>query len=106
MAIRGLREARDIDVVVTKEVYDAYRAQDGWVEYSSDTGTHLKKDDIELWYSWGPGEWNIEELLAGAEMIDGLPFVPLPTVLRWKEGRGQPKDAADVERIRTHLADS
>ncbi len=103
LAVRGLRDARDLDIVVTKDVYDMFREKDGWSESSNGTDTCLRKDDMELWYTWGPGEWHVEELLANAEMIDGLPFVPLPVVLRWKEVLGRPKDRADIETIRKHL---
>lgn len=53
---------------------------------------------------WGPGEWNVDQIITEAEEIAGLPFVRLETVLAWKKRNGRPKDLKDIELIEAYLA--
>ncbi len=105
MAVRGLKEANDLDVIVTKKVYDDFKKRRDWVEKSFNGGEkyYLEQDKIELWNDWGPGEWNIPQLIKTAEIIDALPYVNLKTVLQWKERNKRPKDLIDIEKIKTYL---
>jgi hypothetical protein len=104
MAIRGLKEPHDIDIVVTQELYDEYKQKEGWTEETGDIDTYLQNNGIELWHNWKPGTWDVRELITNAEIIDGLPFVPLTQVLKWKEANARPKDIGDAELIRAHIA--
>jgi len=104
LAIRGLKEPHDLDVVVTEDVYNEYKVKEGWKELVRNDDTCMVKDGIELWYSWTPDTWDVGVLIQQAEEIDGLPFVPLPQVLIWKVSSGRSEDLEDVERIRAHLA--
>ena len=104
MAIRGLKEPHDLDVVVTEEVYDTYRTKEGWTEETTGTDTYLQNNGIELWHNWKPGTWDVRELIANAEIIEGLPFVPLAQVLEWKESNARPKDIEDAQLIRAYIA--
>ena len=56
MAVRGLKEPNDLDVIVIKSVYDTFKNVDGWIEKPSNGGEkhYLEKDGIELWNDWGP----------------------------------------------------
>ena len=106
MAIRGLKEPNDIDIVVTKETYEIFRSKDGWDEktYNGREKHYLEKDGVELWNSWGPGDWDITQLISTAEMIDGLPYVTIDHVLAWKERNSRPKDMADITKIKEYLS--
>jgi hypothetical protein len=108
MAVRGLKQPNDLDVIVTKETYDAYKNKDGWVEKSFNNGEkyYLEKDGIELWNDWGPGTWDLTQLIKTAETIDGLPYVTLDQVLLWKKINGRPKDLDDIKKIEMFLGKS
>lgn len=57
---------------------------------------------IEVWHNWHDtpdGVWTVEELLRDAVVIDGVAFVSLERVRRWKEWRGREKDVRDVSLI-------
>jgi len=61
--------------------------------------------NIEIFDAWplkGKG-WNVDWLIDSAEIIDGIRFVPLETVLNWKESAGRPKDEDDVALLRKYL---
>ncbi len=48
--------------------------------------------NIEAFTTWKPGEWDIDALIDSAECIDGVPFVQLHLVLRWKRRLDRAKD--------------
>jgi len=108
MAIRGLKEPNDIDLIVTKDVYELLKNKHGWDEkiYNESEKHYLRKGRIEAWNMWGPGNWDIPRLIETAELIDGLPYVTLDNVLAWKRRNGRPKDAADIEKIEKYLKDN
>jgi len=105
MAIRGLKKPSDLDVIVTKKLYNQFKITPGWIEKSFNSGKkyYLEKNGIELWNDWGPGYWNIPQLIATAEIIDGLPYVTLDNVLLWKMKNGRQKDIDDITVIKKFL---
>ena len=93
MAVRGLREPNDIDLIITKETYWLFKKRKD----------ELEKEGIDLWDSWGPGDWDVSSLIKSAEMIDGMPYVTLDHVIAWKEKNNRPKDIADIKIIKKYL---
>jgi hypothetical protein len=103
LGIRGLKECHDIDIIVTEDLWNDYKDK-GWEQRTNPKGvTCLWNNEIELWKEWGPGSWDIEKLIEEAELIDGLPFVRLETVLDWKKQNCRPKDLKDIETIEMFL---
>ena len=106
LAARKLREARDIDIIVTEELFKKLSGEGSWEPFDTmDRRTGLKKDDVSIFYTWAPDSWDIDELIADAEMIDGIPYVALKTVRDWKVIRDQPKDREDIALIDRYLAE-
>ncbi|MDH6126906.1 hypothetical protein [Kitasatospora sp. GP82] len=54
---------------------------------------------IEIVDRWTPG-WPTDRLIQDADLIDGIPFMRLGDVLRWKEAARRPKDLPDIAAIR------
>ena len=52
--------------------------------------------DISIYTGWPHGIWNINELIETADIIDGIRFVNLENVLKWKKARNKPKDASQI----------
>ncbi len=99
MGVRGLKTCHDIDIIVTEDLWNTYKAK-GWeVRNMSHGSRYLFNDEIELWKDWKPGEWDIHKLIKEAEIINGLPFVKLEKVLQWKKLSGREKDLKDIETI-------
>jgi hypothetical protein len=109
LAIRKIRDTHDLDVIVTKDVFEDFKNK-GWKLRDVGYSRFLEKDGIELWYEWGPGEWNVEELIRDADIIDGMSFVRLESVLEWKKrnwrDKRREKDLKDVKTIEAYMASS
>jgi len=103
IAVRKLRDSRDIDIIVTDDVFEKYKQDPNWkynkFERDDRTVEMLEQDNIELYKDWGPGEWDIEKLIRESEIIDDLPFVRLEEVVKWKKISGRGKDKKDIELI-------
>lgn len=99
MCVRGLRECRDLDVVVTEKVFNEYLRNSDWELKERNNSKYLKNKnfEIELWKDWVLGDYNIRELIKDSEVINGMPFVKLEYVLKWKKINNREKDLKDIK---------
>lgn len=82
LGIRGMKDCHDIDVIVTEDLWNEFKDRENWkTKKFNDRFLYLVNDSVELWKDWGPGQWNIGQLIQEAEIIDGLPFVKLERAL-------------------------
>lgn len=106
LAVAGIREANDIDLLVSKEIF-AKLKEDGWQELRKDSNDiPLVRDAFEAHNNWDFSSYSptLEHLLASTTIIDGVPFASLEEVRKWKVASGRPKDLADIELIDEYLA--
>jgi hypothetical protein len=103
LAIRGLRDAADVDVIVTRQAWDRLVAEGHPVE-AHDSDLKIQVGKVEILRTWHPEVAPIERLIEEAEIILGLPFVRLDRVEAWKRAYGRPKDGPDLERIDAYQA--
>lgn len=102
LAVRGLRDASDLDLLVTPALWDELAER--FPREETPTGPLLRLDDgVEAFRTWHPPVGSTTDLVAEAELIDGLPYVRLEMVLLWKRRRDLPKDRADAEVLRSVL---
>ena len=100
------KEANDIDLLVSEEVYAKLR-QKGWQElHKSPNDIPLVQDVFEAHENWNfsPYSPTLEHLLGTVTVIDGVPFASLQEVRKWKAASGRSKDLADIELIDRYLA--
>ncbi len=97
LGIRELRDCRDVDIVVTKDLWNKYKKKNWEMKTMPHGSQYLYNDKIELWKDWGPGRWNVQKLINEAEIIDELPFVKLKYVVEWKKQNGREKDLKDIK---------
>ena len=101
MAAAGIREAGDIDMLVSLEVFEKL-SKAGW--HTLDKGRKdkpLVSGVFEAHKSWEFSSYNptLEHLLSTATIIDDIPFASLHEVRKWKAASGRPKDLADIKLI-------
>lgn len=103
--VLGLRAAHDIDIVVTKELFDLLKKQECWnLSMHADGCPFLRhnKQEIEVFYDSKMPFFSareIEQKIQNTETIEGVKFVNLDDILEWKRARGREKDKVDVELI-------
>ena len=107
LAVRGIREAADIDLVITPDLYGSLK-ESGWEE-------ERKLGSKPEWViSSGPFDastsWAVEgyeptalELIETSDVIDGVNFVNIPSLLAWKKAARREKDLRDIQLIETYL---
>src|SRR5260370_417002 len=82
LAAHNIRPTRDVDLFVTPALYQGLKSA-GWEEKDWELrppGKYLSKDDLyEADDMWHYGDYNPkpEEIIAVAEIIQGIPFAPI-----------------------------
>jgi hypothetical protein len=94
----------DVDIVARNAAWEAacrlappVRATKG------DSVVRLFGGSVEIFDGWFGMPWNMNELFSSAEIIEGLPFAPLPYVLAFKRVLNRPKDHEHCRRIEEYL---
>ena len=100
LIIRGIIDA-DLDVISRGaawrracEIGDLVYLEDHDVEIVS-----FFEGAITVGTRWGYGEFDIDYLIDTAEMIDGLPFVQIEHVVRYKKIAARSKDLVHLQRL-------
>ncbi|HHE76422.1 MAG TPA: hypothetical protein ENL27_00315 [Candidatus Parcubacteria bacterium] len=103
MAVRGLRDANDLDIVVKDELYEKLREK--YKDKEIKTG-HIKIGDIEIFASFNSLIDNPEEVIDRTEELNGFRFIRLEDLIRWKQKLGREKDLKDIKLIKKYLAEN
>lgn len=105
MAALGIRQARDIDIAVLPELHAALRATGEWEEEIRYDKIFLKKDifDINPELSWSEYPTTAEEAISSALVIDGVAFMNLRELCKFKRALGRDKDIADIALIEEYV---
>lgn len=109
LAAHGIREANDIDMVVTLDLYEKLK-ESGWKEeaYPVTEKRGLTKDKFEVFYEWNYVGYtpDVMKIIREADIIDDVPVVRLEEVLKWKIAFGREKDLKDVELIKKFMREN
>lgn len=102
IGIRNLREVDDLDIVVTKELFE-YLRQKSNQDISKHKLGHLEFGEIELGYTWQDSEEKAIKVINDSEPIEWYPFAKLKYVLEWKREMNRDKDKKDIELVNSYL---
>lgn len=97
----AIREAGDIDLIVTDEVYERFEKL-GWQRDTWGEQTVLKKDVFDLGKYWYGKP--LSELITSAQYVDDIPYLSLDAVTAWKKLLGRDKDLQDLALISEYLS--
>lgn len=98
LAIRGLRENRDLDVCVKADLFKELLKN-----YKSKDGRSIVIGKIEIWGDWLPWFSDMNKLIDSADIIDGIRFVNFEYLLKFKKMRNSEKDKEDIRIIEDYL---
>ncbi len=105
MALAGIRESSDIDMLVSAELFEKLE-KSGWSELvKGPDDKPLVFQDFEAHSSWNFSSYRptLEQLLSTATVVDGVPFASLQEVRKWKAASARPKDLVDIKLIDEYL---
>src|SRR6516165_4732343 len=94
LAALGLRKAEDIDISVLPELYNALRRDGDWDEEERYGKIFLKRHNVEInpQLHWDGYPTTVEEAIASALVIEGVPFMSIEELMRFKRALGREKD--------------
>ena len=101
----GIRPASDIDLAASSDLMKKLSEESGdWLKKFDDNQRfYFVKDDgsAEVWDGWDFDGQTVsyDDLLDYAVEYDGVRFVDLEFLRKWKSWRGREKDVRDVELI-------
>ena len=100
----GIRPARDLDIAVTPKLFEKLRADGGWTKEERYGKLFLGKPGVDIirQLSWDAYPITNEEAIASALIIDGIPFMNLDELKRFKRALGREKDFADIKLIEAY----
>lgn len=105
LAIAGIREANDIDLLVSEDVFGELKTR-GWKEiYKGSNDTPLTCDDFEAHDNWNFSSYSptLKDLLSRADEIGEVMFASIEDVRKWKEVSGIEKHKNDIKLINDYL---
>jgi len=97
MAIRKMRTANDLDVIVKKELWHTLLKNHPNAMHKNPPC--LKIGSIEIYKEWPTVGHKIDEMIDRADIIAGFPFVQLTYVVAWKRHAKRKKDKKDLALI-------
>lgn len=98
MAVRGMRETNDLDLVVKDDLYKKLQRK-----YKEIKPGHIKIGKIEIYACQTSFFDEPEKIIDRTETIEGFKFVRLEDLLKWKKKMGREKDLKDIKLIRKYL---
>ncbi|NGX55031.1 MAG: hypothetical protein KR126chlam2_00653 [Chlamydiae bacterium] len=98
LAIRNLRAADDIDVVVRRDLWELLIKK-----YPPYDEHHVRVGNVDIWGDFFHLTHRMDEIIDNSELIEGYRFVTLEDTLSWKKFLNREKDQKDIALIKTHL---
>ncbi len=98
MAIRGLKEAKDIDITVKNDFFEKLKEK-----YKEIKPGQINISDVEIFAAWNSLIDNAEEVINRADTINGVRFIKLEDLIIWKRKLGRAKDLSDIKIIEDYI---
>jgi len=109
MAAHGIREAHDLDILVTPNLYQSLLKQ-GFEQCTckqciQTSRLMLRKDNVDILPNYMLGNYigDTISLIKNADIIKGYPFIQLAEFIKFKQELGRPKDLEDIRLMKDYL---
>lgn len=108
LEVLGLRTAGDLDIAVLPTLYERLRASGEWGEEERFGKIFLVQEGIEIspQLEWEAYPTTTQEAIDSALVINGIPFLNLRELKKFKQVYGRPKDLADIALIDEYFSNS
>ncbi len=103
MSAHDIRLHHDVDLIVTKNLFEILK-DSGWQSVPNRNSV-LKNGNYEVDADYKYGEYQPDHdgLIGNAEIIEGVPFIRLSELIKFKMALGRDKDKKDIELIEQYL---
>ena len=98
----GFREASDVDLVVSNELYEKLSRDDRFVSGEKRGDRFLAWGEYEVFDNWGENA-SFSQLYAQSIVVDGVHFVAPDYLIAWKQQRNWEKDRRDITLLKERL---
>ena len=96
-----LRDTKDVDIVVSDEVYSHFLRELHWSEYTLDNGKKvLSHEGCNIMHSWAGVK--LKRLLRDSMTIDGITYMNVDKLIEVKKRFGRKKDMTDVAMLQQY----
>lgn len=99
LGVRKIRKIKDLDLIVTKDLWEELSKR----YPTKGSGDKLRIDLGEIEILAKPIVYTAEELIREADVIDGVRYVKLKTLMSLKRKMGGEKHYKDIELIKNYL---
>ena len=103
----GIRTAGDVDIAILPELHKELLASGEWEQEEKYGHIHLKREGVEITpdLPWEAYATTTQEAIDSATVIDGIPFMNLEELKKFKKALGREKDYRDIDLIDTYIAE-
>lgn len=100
----GLRESRDIDLIVSDDLFVELRSR-GWKRFTEHEEYVLKYGDAEAWLTlpYEGKAMTANDLLSVSVQIEEVRFISPEFLRDWKQVKQRPKDIKDIALLEEYL---
>jgi hypothetical protein len=102
LAIRDIREAQDLDILVTKKVFKNLKKRYK-NKIKKEPYERIEIDELEIGYDWRGDEEKVKDWIQNAENVSGYQCMKLKDVIKLKKELGREKDKKDIKLIEDYL---
>lgn len=105
LEVFGIRPAKDLDIAVLPKLHAKLRATGLWKEEIRYNKIFLQQEGVEILpdLHWDKYPGKVEDIIASATIIDGVPFMNLEELRRFKLALGREKDFEDIKLIDAYI---
>lgn len=105
LAVRGIRDAKDIDMIVLSDIYEDLKKRGFKEKILTDGSKVLTNDVFEISTGFLTLGYNTDpiEIIKNAEIVKGIPLTRLEQEIQFKRAMGREKDLRDIELIKDYL---
>jgi hypothetical protein len=93
LAIKGIRENKDLDILVEKDTFLELKKK-----YKINEKGMIEIGHVEIWDNFEPW-FDANLLIEDCEIIEGFRFMKLKYLIEWKKKFGREKDIRDLKLI-------
>ena len=99
LAARGIREASDLDIAVTRKLLEELIASKKFRKIKKYGRLFLEAENLDIitQLDWDDYPTKVEEAIKTADIINGFPFLNISETIKFKKALGRKKDFKDIK---------